>query len=92
MDTRDLMLKGSIASSFKSFITTHFPGSRRHVLRNDDSLLASGIIDSLGVLDLVSFIESEFNVGVDDEDLTPENFQSIDRMTAFVERKRRTGA
>jgi acyl carrier protein len=43
------------------------------------------------VLDLVSFIESEFKVGVSDEELTPENFQTIDRMAAFVEAKRVNG-
>ena len=81
------MSRDLVESSFRTFITAHFPASKRRPLLNDDALLASGIIDSLGVLDLVSFIESEFKVAVCDDDLTPENFQTIDRMTAFVERK-----
>ena len=82
----------AVASSFRTFITTRFPVARRSAFRDDDSLLESGIIDSLGVLDLVTFIESEFKVNVVDEDLIPENFQTIDRMTAFVERKRKADA
>ena len=82
------MQRELVASSFRTFITTHFPGSKRRPLGNDDSLLESGIIDSLGVLDLVAFIEEEFKIRVEDDDLTPENFQSIDRMMAFVDRKR----
>jgi len=53
-----------------------------------DPLLESGVIDSLGVLDLVAFIETEFKVIVDDEDLIPENFQSIARIACYVEKKR----
>jgi acyl carrier protein len=77
----------SVASSVRSFITSHFPGARRRTLRDDDSLLESGIIDSLGVLDLVTFIEEEFKITVADDDLTPENFQNIERIMAFVGRK-----
>ena len=81
-----------VAASVRTFIQTHFPATRGRNLRNDESLLESGIIDSLGVLDLVSFIESEFDVSVIDDDLTPENFQTIDRMTVFVATKRNSGA
>jgi acyl carrier protein len=81
-----------VTSSFRTFIMTRFPITRKRSIRNDDSLLESGIIDSMGVLDLVTFMESEFNISVVDEDLTAENFQTIDRMTAFVERKRNGGA
>ena len=54
---------------------------------DDESFLASGIIDSLGVMQLVNFIESEFSVRVADPDLVPENFDSVERVSAFVERK-----
>jgi acyl carrier protein len=91
MNTGDLMARELVESSFRTFITTHFPASKKRPLGNDDALLASGIIDSLGVLDLVSFIESEFNVAVNDDDLTPENFQTIDRMAEFVQRKQAGG-
>ena len=56
---------------------------------DDDSFLTNGIIDSLGVMQLVTFIESEYGVGVADTDLVPENFDSVARVAAYVERLRR---
>ena len=54
---------------------------------DDDSLLDSGIVDSTGVLELVAFIEEEYEVEVKDEELIPENLDSIDKIAAFIERK-----
>ena len=56
---------------------------------DDDSFLGNGIIDSLGVMQLVAFVESEYGVAVADTDLVPENFDSVVRVAAFVERRRR---
>ena len=53
-------------------------------LTNELSLFDNGIIDSTGVLDLVSFIEDTFEVQVDDTDLVPENFDSVDKMAAYI--------
>jgi len=77
-----------IASSVRDFILERFPASRRRLRNDTDPLLESGIIDSLGVLDVVAFVESTFNITVDDEDLSPDNFQSVAQMAAYVERKR----
>jgi acyl carrier protein len=55
---------------------------------DDDSFLGTGIIDSLGVMQLVSFIEAELGVAVADSDLLPENLDSVAAVAAFVERKR----
>ena len=51
------------------------------------SFLEAGIIDSTGVLELVDYIERAFEVEVADAELMPENFDSLDKLTAFVERK-----
>lgn len=51
---------------------------------DDDSFLATGIIDSLGVMQLVTFVESEIGAQVPDTDLVPENFDSITRIEAYV--------
>ena len=69
------------------FILDKFPLARKHPFAGDDNLLESGIIDSLGILDLVSFLEQEFVIVVADDELIPENFQSVDRLTLFVEKK-----
>jgi len=75
-------------SRIRRFILKHFPLARKQSSIEDDSqLLNSGIIDSLGVLDLVSFIENEFKITISEEDLLAENFESIASMTTFIERK-----
>lgn len=53
-------------------------------LGDDDSLLERGIIDSVKMLDLIGFLEQKFNVTVDDEDLYPENFDSLNAISAYV--------
>jgi len=70
----------------RQFVLQKFPLARKRSVANADNLLESGIIDSLGVLELVSFFQQEFSVAAVDEDLTPENFQSIEFMARFVER------
>lgn len=57
-------------------------------LPDDASLLNQGIIDSTGVLDLILFAEETFGIEVADEDVTPENFDSISRVAAYVQSKR----
>ena len=59
-------------------------------LSDDASLIACGVVDSTGVLEVVTFLESTFDVTIDDDDLLPENLDSIAaRMVALVERKQR---
>jgi acyl carrier protein len=73
-------------SRIRHFVLQKFPLARKRRVADGDNLLESGIIDSLGVLELVTFMQQEFSVTVDDEDLTPENFQNIERMARFVAR------
>lgn len=51
---------------------------------DSDSFLETGIIDSLGIVDLMLFLESEYGVKVKPKDITPENFDSVDRLVDFV--------
>ena len=60
-------------------------------LTSELSLIDNGIVDSTGVLELVGFIEETFGFKVDDADLVPDNFDSLAKMTAYIER-RRSGA
>ncbi len=60
-------------------------------LTSELSLIDNGIVDSTGVLELVGFIEETFGFKVDDADLVPENFDSLAKMTAYIQR-RRSGA
>ena len=71
----------------RQFILKKFPLARRHGIQDSDPLLESGMLDSQGVLEVVTFIEQAFSINVADEDLVPENFQTIDRIAAFVQSK-----
>jgi len=65
-----------------------FPAARKRAINENVQLLESGIIDSLGVLDVVEFLEKSFMIKISDDELTPENFASIKRLAEFVEKKR----
>ncbi len=75
----------------REFIIRKFPAARKAGLEDDSPLLESGIIDSLGVLEVVDFLETEFAVQIEDDDLTPENFQTVDMIDAFLSTKMAQG-
>lgn len=56
-------------------------------LQDGDSFLAGGIIDSTGVLEIMLFIEETFDIKVEDDEMLPENLDSIDNLVAFIQRK-----
>jgi acyl carrier protein len=58
----------------------------------DDDLLAKGLVDSHGVMELVAFIEERYGITVPDEDLTPENFQNLVRIEEFVQSRSNSAA
>jgi acyl carrier protein len=55
---------------------------------DDFSLIESGVIDSLGIQSLIAFLESTFGLQIDDLDLLPENFDSVNAITLYIEGKR----
>jgi acyl carrier protein len=69
------------------FIVENFLFGNADGLKDDTSFLEGGIIDSTGVLELVTFLEEEFSIDVDDEDLIPENLDTINNVVAYVGRK-----
>jgi acyl carrier protein len=76
-------------AQIRSFLAENFPlGEDPGKLDADASLLEAGIIDSTGVLELVGFVEENFGIRVEDEELLPENLDSIQNIVSFVERKR----
>jgi acyl carrier protein len=60
---------------------------REFPLQDSDSLLDQGVIDSLGMLELVKVLDSRFHVRVEDDELSPENLDSIEALTAYLRRK-----
>jgi acyl carrier protein len=76
-----------VREQLKQFVIQNFLFGRQNGLNDDDSFLENGIIDSTGVLELVQFVEEAFGIKVQDEDLVPENFDSINRVSAYVRSK-----
>jgi acyl carrier protein len=76
------------ATVIEQFIVSEITGEvELGSLPHDQDLLAADLIDSLGIEELVTFLEGKYGITVSDEDLTPENFQSVDSIAAFVTRK-----
>jgi acyl carrier protein len=76
-----------IEDHIREFVLKHFPSARRNGLLTEEKWLENGTLDSLGILDLVHFLENEFSIQISDEDLLPENFQSLHAVIVFVSRK-----
>jgi acyl carrier protein len=86
------MSEAEIKGQVRTFITTNFYVADPAALPDTDSLLDRGVIDSTGVLEVIGFIESTFGVTVEDAEMLPENLDSIQRITDFIERKRQSAA
>ncbi len=63
-------------------------GMNPESLTDGDSLLDKGIVDSTGVLELIGFLEESFEIQIDDEELIPENLDSVVNLVDFVNRKK----
>lgn len=73
----------------RKFITEELvPDYNSSDLDKNQSLLESGIIDSLGIMKLVAFIEENFQLKVSDEELIPENFETLSALTSLISQKR----
>ena len=79
------MEEAVVAGQIRSFLTRQFPLIKN--VGDDQPLLGGGLIDSLGILEVVSFLESEFKIAVADEELLPENFGSVRSLSSFVQQK-----
>jgi acyl carrier protein len=73
--------------AIRKFIYEKFPLAKSRKLEDSSRLLEEGVLDSLGVLELVNHLQEELGIPIDDEELVPENFASIDAIAAFVEAK-----
>jgi acyl carrier protein len=78
-----------IKEKIKVFINDNFLFDSDHkTISEDDSFLEKGIIDSTGVLELVSFIEEAFGFRVEDEELIPDNLDSLNKITLYISKKK----
>ena len=78
----------SIEEKIRTYIAENILFSNNGYRYSDDaSFLEEGIVDSMGIMELVMFVEESFGVTVDDEDLTPDNFDSVARLAAYIRHK-----
>lgn len=77
-----------IEGTIRSFIADTFFVRDPASFSSDASLLDHGIVDSTGVLEVTAFLESCFDIRIHDNEIVPENLDTIDNIVGFVERKR----
>lgn len=71
-------------TKIKSFLSRFF---RNHDLQSDEDIFASGFVNSMFAMQLVLFVEQEFNITIENEDLDFENFRTINAIANLIERK-----
>ena len=76
-----------LKKQIRAFIVQNFIVETATDLKDDDSLLQLQIVDSTGFLELIHFIEETFAVKVADDEMVPENLETIDNIAQFVTRK-----
>jgi acyl carrier protein len=76
-----------ISAALREFLCQNFLFGQELTLSDDDSFLEHGLIDSTGVLELVGFLEQQYQIAIADEELVPENLDSIRNLVRFVETK-----
>jgi acyl carrier protein len=77
--------KDQILARLRGFVEENFLYMRPDFeLKNDQSLMGNGIVDSMGVMEMIQFLEEEFGVEVSDEEITEDNLGSLDAVTGFV--------
>ena len=81
-----------IKDKARAFIVENFLYGNDGNLKDETSFLEGGILDSTGVLELVSFLEETFSIHVEGDDLVPENLDSLNNIQAYVEKKISKGA
>jgi acyl carrier protein len=74
-------------SEIRNYIVSNFLFGDAGSLQDSTSFMESGTLDSTGVLELVTFLETTYGIKVQDKEMVPENLDSLDRVSAFVARK-----
>ena len=76
-----------IKTKVRAFIVENFLYGNDGNLKDETSFLEGGILDSTGVLELVSFLEETFSIHVEGDDLVPENLDSLNNIQAYLEKR-----
>lgn len=80
-----MVKEAEVKDRLKEFLLQNFLlGKGASALKDDQSFLDSGIVDSTGVLEFVNFLQETWSINVEDAELLPENFDSLNNLTRFV--------
>jgi acyl carrier protein len=78
----------SVKDEIKQYIAENILfSSNGFTLDDDESFLEAGVVDSLGVVELVAFVEETYQLEVPDDDIVPANFDSVDNLAAYISRR-----
>lgn len=81
--------KTETKDKIREFVINNFLlGVDNQVLSDDTSFLEQGIIDSTGILELVSFVQEAFDIRIEDMELMPDNLDSLNKLEAFIAKKK----
>ena len=81
--------EAQIISALRGYITDNFLYTRpNYVVGEDEHLMEKGVVDSMGMVELITFLQDEFGVEPADDEITEDNFATLRRIAAFVQRKR----
>jgi acyl carrier protein len=84
--------KSGLEAEIRKFITENMLFSADGFNYDDnDSLLDAGIVDSIGVMELVTFVDKTYQITVPPEDILPDNFDSISRLASYIRRRQEGG-
>lgn len=76
-----------MVQKIRTFVVSNYLFGEEGKLENDSSFMETGVIDSTGILELVRFLEATFSIKVTDEELIPDNLDSINKILAYLQRK-----
>ncbi|MBV8552850.1 MAG: acyl carrier protein [Acidobacteriaceae bacterium] len=77
----------NLVEQIRTYITENLIFDKSIKFGNDDSFIREGLIDSMGVMELVGYVSSQFGITVEQDDVIPDNFDSVNKLVAFINRK-----
>lgn len=86
----DAQIKSGLEGEIREFIVENFLFGDGARLAGNDSFLQKGIVDSTGMLEIIGFIEEKYGIEVEDNELIPDNLDSVNNLVNYVGRKMKT--
>ncbi len=81
-------MNAEIKTKLSQYIAKEILKNPKRVIKDDEAIISSGLIDSFHLVDLSLFVENEFGVRIDDSELNKETFDSIDQLAALIESRK----